>query len=109
MFPGLTLVLTLHFGGHALPPVADDGWFSGDKAKHFLTSAFIDGLSFSVARSARVSKKGALVTAASVAAGVGIGKELYDRKFGGDPSFKDLVADGAGIASATALLAQTSR
>ena len=109
MLPGLSLVLTLHFGGPARPPVSDDGWLSSDKARHFLVSAFVNGLSFSVARSARVSKEGALIAAASVAAGVGVGKELHDRRSGGDPSLKDLVADVAGIGTATVLLAQTRR
>jgi putative lipoprotein len=109
MIPGLSLVLTLHFGGPAPArlPAADDRWLSSDKARHFLVSAFVNSLSYSVARSARVSREGALVTGAAVAAGVGVGKELYDRKSGGDPSVKDLVADGAGIAAATALVAQT--
>jgi hypothetical protein len=77
--------------------------------KHFVTSAFVDCLSYSVLRTTRVSKKGALVAAGVTAAGVGVGKELYDRRFGGDPSLKDLAADGTGIALATVLVAQTSR
>jgi uncharacterized protein YfiM (DUF2279 family) len=110
MIPGLSLVFTLQFGpaGAARAP-GDESWRSSDKAKHFVMSAFVDCLTFSVLRTTRVSREGALVTAGVVAAGVGLGKEVYDRKFGGDPSFKDLAADGAGVAAATALLGQTSR
>jgi uncharacterized protein YfiM (DUF2279 family) len=109
MLPGLGLVITLHFGAMQAPVKRDDGWFSGDKAKHFFTSAFLESFTFSAIRATHVSKETALISASAVTAGVGIGKELYDRKFGGDPSFKDLTADGAGIGAAAVLMNQTSR
>ena len=107
MIPGLAFVLTLHFGPVQGPAGRDDGWLSNDKAKHFFTSLFVESFSFSVIRATHVSKGGALVSASAVTLGVGIGKELYDRKFGGDPSFKDLAADAAGTAAAAALMNQT--
>jgi uncharacterized protein YfiM (DUF2279 family) len=42
-----------------------------------------------------------------VSLSIGVGKELYDRRFGGDPSFKDLTWDAAGIAAASLLLRRT--
>jgi uncharacterized protein YfiM (DUF2279 family) len=107
MIPGFGLVFTLHFGPMQAPTQRDDRWFSNDKAKHFFTSAFLESFTFSVIRATHVSKEGSLVTASAVTAAVGIGKELYDRKFGGDPSFRDLTADGAGVGAAAALLNQT--
>jgi uncharacterized protein YfiM (DUF2279 family) len=107
MIPGLGFVLTLHFGPVQAAPKRDDGWFSADKAKHFFTSMFVESFTFSAVRTTRVSIRGALVSATIVTAGVGVGKELYDRTSGGDPSFKDLAADGAGIGVAAALLNQS--
>jgi uncharacterized protein YfiM (DUF2279 family) len=101
---GLTLLLTLHLAG---PVRSTDQWFSSDKAKHFITSAFVESLSFSALRTARVSKTRALVGASIAAGTIGAGKELYDRRFGGDPSLKDLAADGAGMLAAALILAKT--
>jgi uncharacterized protein YfiM (DUF2279 family) len=44
-----------------------------------------------------------------VAGTVGVGKELYDKRFGGDPSLKDLVWDAGGIATVSFLLVRTQR
>ena len=103
---GLVLLFTLHFGD---APASGDRWLSADKAKHFFTSAFVQSASFSAFREVRVSRKGSLIGATAMSAAVGVGKELYDRKFGGDPSFRDLAADGAGILAATVLLRRTER
>ena len=103
--PTIALLFTLHFG--AAPSA--DRWIAPDKAKHFFTSAFLQSVSFSVLRSARVGKTGALIGATALTATVGVGKELYDARFGGDPSFRDLTADGAGIVAASLLLAHTER
>lgn len=103
---GLALLFTLHLSG---PPSAGDRWLSADKAKHFFMSAFVQSASFSGLRMTRLSRNGSLVAATVVTAGVGIGKELYDIRFGGDPSLRDLAADGAGILAATAILRHTER
>lgn len=103
---GLLLVFTLRFGAAA--PSADP-WFGADKAKHFFTSAFVQSVSYSALRSARVGKTGALIGATAVSASVGLGKEWYDARYGGDPSVRDLAADGAGILAATLLLVHTQR
>ncbi len=101
--PGFTLVLAFHLGS-AVPAKPDDGWLSADKAKHFFTSAFVQSVAYSGLRTAAVSKKGSLVGATVVSAAVGVGKEVWDRKFGGDPSWRDLAADGAGILAASLVL-----
>jgi putative lipoprotein len=103
---GLALLFTLHFGD---APSTTDGWRATDKAKHFLMSAFVQSASFSALRTIRVSRGGSLAGATVFTAGIGIGKELYDRKYGGDPSYRDLVADGAGMLAAAAILRHTER
>ena len=70
-------------------------------------SAFVTSGAFSGMRLTGMHRHPALNPAIGIAAGVGVGKEVYDRFSGGDPSFKDLAWDGAGIAAAAALLHQT--
>ena len=101
--PGLTLLFAFRLGGTD-PVRADDGWLSADKAKHFFTSAFVQTVAYSALRTTAVSRKGSLAGATVISAGVGVGKEVWDRKFGGDPSWKDLAADGAGILAASLIL-----
>jgi len=101
---GLLLVFTLHRGvAHA----TGDSWFGPDKAKHFFMAAFVESAAFSGFRLTGLHRTPALNTAIGVAAGVSVGKEVYDRFSGGDASFKDLAWDGAGMAAAGALLHQT--
>jgi uncharacterized protein YfiM (DUF2279 family) len=100
------LLFTLHFGDeHA----AGDRWFSADKAKHFFTAAFVQSASFGAFRLAGVHWSGAIAGASAVTAAVGIGKEAYDARTGGDASVKDLVWDAAGAAGASVLLHHTER
>jgi uncharacterized protein YfiM (DUF2279 family) len=104
----LLLVFSLQFG-RGPGTVADAGWFAPDKAKHFFTSAFVQSVAFSGLRAARVGKTGSLVGATVVSGTVAVGKEWYDSRCGGDPSVKDLAADGAGILAASLLLGHTVR
>lgn len=98
---GLMLVLALHGspGG--------DRWFAADKVKHFFMAAFVESAAFSGLRLTGVHRGPALDGAIGIAAGVSVGKEVYDRFAGGDPSLRDLTWDGAGIAVAGVLLHQT--
>jgi putative lipoprotein len=102
---GLLIAFTLHFGA----PAANDSWFGTDKAQHFFMSAFVQSVSFSALRATRLSRTNSLIGATLVASAVGIGKEVYDAKRGGDPSLKDLTWDAAGIAAATLILAHTEK
>ena len=100
---GLLLVFTLHLS----PSQAGDRWFGPDKAKHFFMAAFVESGTFSGLRLTGTHRSPALNSAIGVAAGVSIGKEVYDRYSGGDPSFKDLTWGGIGMAAAGVLLHQT--
>jgi uncharacterized protein YfiM (DUF2279 family) len=94
----LVLVLALH--------APRDRWFAPDKLKHFFMAAFVQSVSFSALRTARVDHSAALVGASAVTLTVGIGKELYDRHVKGDFSMRDLTWDAAGGGAASLLLAR---
>jgi uncharacterized protein YfiM (DUF2279 family) len=103
---GLLLVFSLGSAPHAQ---ADGGWFSADKAKHFLTSAFVQSLGYGALRGVGVGHKAALIGASVGTAAVGVGKEVYDSRSGGDPSLRDLVWDAAGAGAVSLLLAHSAR
>jgi putative lipoprotein len=102
---GLLLVLSLN-GSSATRP--DDGWFSADKVKHFLTSAFVQSLAYGSLRGAGAGHGAALVGATITTAAVGVGKEVYDARTGGDPSVRDLAWDAAGAGAVSLLLSHTA-
>lgn len=81
-----------------------DSWFGADKIKHFLMSALVHSTMFSLARAAGMQRNNAQVAGALSAATIGILKEAHDRRVGKPFSVADLVWDGAGTASAAALL-----
>lgn len=106
MMRGLVFVLSLHLG-HVRAD--SDPWLAPDKAKHFFMAAFVESGAFSGLRLAGMGRTGALLGATAVASTVSVGKELYDWRYGGDPSLKDLTWDGAGIVAASVLLRNTHR
>lgn len=108
---GLALLFTLHLGrsGHRPPEPGADRWFAQDKAQHFFVAAFIQTASFGGFRTLGAGRNAALGGATAVTSAVSVGKELWDRTHHGDPSFKDLAWDAAGMLAASALLARTVR
>lgn len=85
------------------PPGADR-WFGADKLKHFLMSALVQSTAFSAARSAGIKRPSAQIVGGVSTVGVGLWKETHDRRNGKPFSVRDLLWDGAGAASAAALL-----
>lgn len=107
---GLMLLFALHTSRlRSADDGSGDGWFAMDKAKHFFMAAFVQTVSFSAYRAVGLSYRHALVGATVTSSAVGIGKELYDLKTGGDASWRDLTWDGVGIAAASALLTHTEK
>lgn len=86
-----------------------DEWWGADKLRHFLVSAFVQSMTYSAARAARLDHAPAIATASAASAVAGIGKELRDRRAGGPFSARDLVWDAAGAGAATVLLVRTHR
>lgn len=76
-----------------------DPWFGRDKALHFgaTFSLASGGYAGTALLSERTSVRAA--TGACLAAGAGIGKEVYDRYSGGDASWRDLTWDAIGTAT----------
>jgi len=83
-----------------------DPWFGIDKAKHFGASAFLTGVSFFfLHEAADLRKRNAAYGSGIFVFGIGLGKEAHDgKRQKGRFSFKDLVADLAGIGFALLLI-----
>ena len=75
-----------------------DPWFAPDKALHFSFSAGLAGLGYGGAALVTENRVLRLVAGGSIALAAGITKELLDLAGLGDPSWKDLAWDVAGIA-----------
>jgi putative lipoprotein len=99
---GLWLVFALH------GPPSTDRWLGADKVQHFLTSAFVQSMSYGALRSVGMSHGAAIAGASTTTAAVGVGKEWRDRAVKGEFSSRDLVWDAAGGVAATALLLRTN-
>lgn len=87
---------------HTFTPKKDE-WSSNDKAKHFLVSFFIGTLAYSLARAGETDKDDATIIGLSFTTACGIGKEVNDEIKRKDWSYKDLVWDIAGAASALSI------
>ncbi|HUX32246.1 MAG TPA: hypothetical protein VMV51_00130 [Gemmatimonadaceae bacterium] len=73
-----------------------DRWLGADKAKHFLASAAIETIGYSMMRGLRATRQQSLVAASVATAAAGVTKEWMDRKGGGEFSLKDLTWDAVG-------------
>ena len=77
---------------------AATAWFCAGQGEAFLHRGVRQSASFSALARDRTASRAVAGRRDGCAAGVvSIGKELYDRKYGGDPSLKDLTWDGAGM------------
>jgi len=101
---GLFIVFTL--APMALPA---DRWFAADKVKHFLSSAFVQSMSYGVLRTTGLEHGAALAGASTAAAVAGVSKEVLDQRTRGEFSYRDLAWDAAGAGAATVLLVRTQR
>lgn len=80
-----------------------DPWLGPDKAAHFAAAALIAGAGFTVGALLLDSLAGRLGVGAALALSAGMGKELWDDRAGGDPSFRDLSWDAAGMLAGLAI------
>ena len=90
--------------------VRSDSWFGIDKLKHFLMSAFIDSVSYSALQAMGADRRGAMGGAIGITLGVGVARELHDRRIPGNIfSVRDLTWDALGTAAGAVLSAHTIR
>lgn len=101
---GLFIVFSL--GPMALPP---DRWLAPDKVQHFLTSAFVQSMSYGALRSTGLPHGASLAGASAASAAAGVAKEVRDQRTRGEFSVRDLAWDAAGAGAATVLLVRTHR
>lgn len=102
MMPFL-LCLCLSFS----PQEPPDHWFAEDKAKHFLSSFAATTIAAGGARMLGIDAREAAFAGAGAATAIGLWKEARDARVpNANPSVKDLVWDGAGIAAGTAVMLQ---
>ncbi len=97
------LAFTLFTGGPQQPK-HEDPWFRIDKLEHIAASMIIQSWAHTTFRSRGASYGQASWGAAAVTATAGIGKELWDRMGHGDPSFRDLAADGVGLVAGAVIM-----
>lgn len=80
-----------------------DSWIGRDKVKHFVLSAFVHSVAFSVTRSV-ADRPVAQGVGAGAVLGAGVFKEVLDRRAGRPFSVRDLVWGTAGGAAAASLM-----
>ena len=104
------LVFSLWTGGPKRPDVKDhDPWFAVDKLEHVAASMIIQSWAHTTFRARGASYAHASWGAAAVTATAGIGKELWDRHHHGDFSYRDLTADGVGLAAGAVTMRRIDR
>lgn len=88
------VLLSLGFGHGPTP----DRWTGVDKWTHLVVSSLVHGAGYSVVRAAGAGHEVAQGVAVPLSLGVGVAKELRDRRPGGSGfSGRDLVWDALGV------------
>lgn len=106
----MKFVLVFAFwGGPAPARPPEDPWFGRDKALHFVASAAIQGATHAVLRARGLDYGPASRSAAAVTLSIGVGKEWWDKRRGGDPSVRDIAWDAAGVTAAAVGVRQVDR
>ena len=104
----LCLAANLVYGQAAV--VRRDSWFAMDKLKHFFMSAFIESVSYSALQAMRVDHRAAMGGAIGITLGLGVARELHDRRVPGNIfSVRDLTWDALGTGAGAVLTAHTIR
>lgn len=90
-------------------PAALGRWFGADKVKHFLMSAMVQSTVYSSARAVGATNQASQLVGGGAVAGIGLLKEVRDRRAHKPFSIEDLVWDVSGGIAAAALLNGTSK
>lgn len=107
-FLSMCLAVNLLYGQAAV--AHPDSWFGIDKLKHFFMSVFIESVSYSALQAAGVNHRPALGGAIGITLGLGVARELHDRRQKGNIfSVRDLTWDALGAGAGAVLLSHTIR
>jgi uncharacterized protein YfiM (DUF2279 family) len=101
--PPLAVLVVLLSSQAAPAAPLRDGWFDQDKRKHFVISLGLAAGGYGAGAVLSRERHVRLITGAGLALGVGLGKEIHDRRQGRLFSFKDLAWDAAGTAAGLGL------
>jgi putative lipoprotein len=91
--------LLLCLGWSTRAAAQNDPWFGRDKALHFGATFTLAVGGYAGAALVSPSQAVRAASGTTLAMGVGIAKEIYDRYAGGDPSWRDLTWDAVGTAT----------
>lgn len=86
-----------------------DAWFAPDKVKHFFLSAFVQSVTYGLARATDQAHQSSMLWASGASLAFGLGKEARDARERGKFSPRDLVWDAAGAGVASLALRRTRR
>lgn len=104
----ICMAINVVYAQAAAPQRHPDAWFGIDKIKHFFMSAFIESVSYSALQAARVHHRSAMAGAIGITIGLGLGREIHDKRTPGNIfSVRDLTWDAIGTGAGAVLLAHT--
>ena len=107
---GTCMAINVVYAQAAAPQPHPDAWFGIDKIKHFFMSAFIESVSFSALQATRIHHRSAMAGAIGITFGLGIGREIHDKRTPGNIfSVRDLTWDVIGTGAGAVLLSHTIR
>lgn len=106
----LSLCLAVNLVYAQAAVVHQDAWFGIDKLKHFFMSFFIESVSYSALQAAGANHRAAMSGAIGISLGVGVAREIHDRRTPGNIfSVRDLTWDALGTGAGAVLSAHTIR
>ena len=86
-----------------------DSFRGPDKVKHFLMSGFIEAVGFSALQAINVNRSVSVGAATAATLGIGLARELHDKRVTGLFSVGDLTWDTLGTGAALLVISHTQR
>lgn len=86
-----------------------DSFTGSDKPKHFLMSGFIEAIGFGALQAINVGRSVSIGTATAATLGVGLAREVHDKRTKGLFSIGDLTWDALGTGAALLVISHTQR
>lgn len=93
----------------SIPAGQPDSFTGPDKVKHFFMSAFIEAVGFSALQAAGADRNVSIGAATTLTLGIGLAREIHDRRTKGLFSLGDLTWDAVGTAATLLLVSHAQR